>query len=400
LKKEQMHSLVPVRRCVVTVGLVFAGLFALAPAALARGGHDARMYFVSPRGSDGNPCSAWAPCATIGHAVSLAADGDTVVVKRGTYNEDVTIAVGLTLRGVGKPTIDATGLDNGLFITGVDATVEGFTVENATFEGILVRNTHGVTIRGNVVRGNDQGIFLPPEEQTGECAAAGGIPGDCGEGIHLWAVTNSRVAHNWVANNAGGILLTDETGPTAFNLINDNTVVDNKYDCGITIAGHNPTAAPGGVPDPATAGIYSNIVTHNRADGNGVPGEGAGILIAGAGPGTAVYDNQVVANEASGNGLAGFTLHSHTPGQDLNGNVIVGNRFSNDNLDGDFDFSPATDGQTTGIFLASATPLTGTVVQGNVIHNVYYGIWTLNVPPIPVSANHFANNVTVPVYQQ
>jgi putative cofactor-binding repeat protein len=395
-----MGSSGTVRCLVVTVGVAVAGLFAVAPPAMARGGHDAGMYFVSPRGSDGNPCRAWAPCATIGHAVSLAADGDTVVVKRGTYNEDVTIAVGLRLQGVGNPTIDATGLDNGIVVTGADATVEGFTVENATFEGILVRNTHGVTIRGNVVKGNDQGIFLPPEEQTGECAAAGPVPGDCGEGIHLWAVTNSRVAHNWVGNNAGGILLTDETGPTAFNLINDNTVVDNKYDCGITIAGHNPGAAPGGVPAPDVAGIYSNIVAHNRADGNGVLGEGAGILIAGAGPGTAVYDNQVVGNEGSGNGLAGLTLHSHTPGQDLNGNVIMGNRFSNDNLDGDFDFDPYTDGQTTGILLASATPLTGTVVQGNVIRNVYYGIWTLNLPPIPVSANHFANDVTTPVYQQ
>ena len=208
------------------------------------------------------------------------------------------------------------------------------------------------------------------------------------------------MANNWVGNNAGGILLTDETGPTAFNLINGNTVVDNQYDCGITIAGHNPAAAPGGVPDPATAGIYSNIVTHNRADGNGVLGEGAGILIAGGPPGTAVYDNQIVGNEASGNGLAGFTLHSHAPFQDLNGNMIVGNRFSNDNLDGDFDFSPVVDGQTTGIFLASATPLTGTVVQGNIIRDVYCGIFTLNVPTIPVNANHFGNNVTVPVFQQ
>jgi parallel beta-helix repeat protein len=385
-----------------TAGLMAVSALALVftPITATAADGDDGVFFVSPGGSDSNPCTASAPCATIGYAVSLAKDGDTVVVRRGTYKEDVTIAVGLTLRGVGYPTIDASGLDNGLVVTGAGVTVAGFIVENATFEGILVRNTKDVTIRDNVVKGNDQGIFLPPDQQTGECAAAGPIPGDCGEGIHLWAVTRSRVAGNWVRDNAGGILLTDETGPTAFNLINDNTVVDNKYDCGITIAGHNPGAAPGGVPAPATAGIYSNIITHNQADRNGVLGQGAGILIAGGAPGTAVYDNQVVGNEASGNGLAGFTLHSHAPGQDLNGNVIVGNRFSRDNLDGDFDFSPATDGQTTGIFLASATPLTGTVVKGNVIRDVYYGIWTLNVPPIPVSANHFGNNVTVPVFQQ
>lgn len=382
----------------VTLGLCAAALVLLSGVVKAE--DDASTFFVAPGGSDGNGCAASAPCATIGRAVSVAGAGDTVIVKRGTYHEDVAVTIGLRLRGAGNPTIDATGLANGIVVTGAGATVEGFTVENATFEGILVRNTHDVTIRNNVVKGNDQGIFLPPEQQTGECAAVGLIPGDCGEGVHLWSVTNSRVEGNRIAGNAGGILLTDETGPTAFNIVSDNAVVNNPYDCGITIAGHNPAAAPGGVPNPAVGGIYSNIVVHNRADGNGVLGEGAGILLAGGPPGTAVYNNQIVENEASGNGLAGVTLHSHAPGQNLTGNMIVGNRLSDDNLDGDFDFSPVTDGQTTGIFLASATPLTGTVVKGNVIRNVYYGIFTLNVPPIPVGANVFASDVTVPVSQQ
>ncbi|TAM52201.1 MAG: DUF1565 domain-containing protein [Acidobacteria bacterium] len=376
---------------------------ALTPAVGMADDGDGHTFFVSRKGSDGNPCSESAPCATIGRAVSMAGNGDTVMVGRGTYHEDVAISVGLTLRGAGRPTIDASGMDNGIVISGdgaAGARVMGFTVKNATFEGILVRQTHGVTIRDNVAEANDQGIFLPPAQQTGECLAAGPIPGDCGEGIHLWSVTNSRVEENWVGNNAGGILLTDESGPTAFNIIDGNVVVDNTYDCGITIAGHNPGAAPGGNPQPATAGIYGNTVSRNRADRNGVAGEGAGILIAGGAPGTAVYDNQIVGNEASGNGLAGFTLHSHAPGQDLNGNVIAWNRFSHDNLDGDTDFSQATDSQTTGIFLASAAPLSGTVVLGNEIRNVYYGIFTLHVPPIPVGANHFGNGVTVPVLQQ
>ncbi len=383
--------------------LACALVFALTPAIGMADDDAGHTFFVSRHGSDGNPCSESAPCATIGHAVSMAGNGDTVVVGRGTYHEDVAISVGLTLRGAGRPTIDASGMDNGIVIGGdgaAGARVMGFTGKNATFEGILVRQTYGVTIRDNVAEANDQGIFLPPAQQTDECLAAGPIPGDCGEGIHLWSVTNSRVEENWVGNNAGGILLTDESGPTAFNIIDGNVVVDNKYDCGITIAGHNPGGAPGGVPQPAAAGIYGNTVSRNRADRNGVAGEGAGILIAGGAPGTAVYDNQIVENEASGNGLAGFTLHSHAPGQDLNGNVIAWNFFSSDNLDGDFDFSPVTDSQTTGILLASAAPLAGTVVVGNEIRNVYYGIFTLHVPPIAVSANHFGNGVTVPVMQQ
>ena len=47
-----------------------------------------------------------------------------------------------------------------------------------------------------------------------ECQAAGEVPGDCGEGIHLMSVADSTVAGNYVTGNSGGILLTDEFGPT------------------------------------------------------------------------------------------------------------------------------------------------------------------------------------------
>jgi hypothetical protein len=35
------------------------------------------------------------------------------------------------------------------------------------------------------------------------------------------------------------MLLTDETGPTHGNLIEDNIVTGNQYDCAITVPGHN-----------------------------------------------------------------------------------------------------------------------------------------------------------------
>ena len=79
-----------------------------------------------------------------------------------------------------------------------------------------------MTISSNVVRNNDQGGNATTK--TGECAPAGQIPGDCGEGLHLMSVTNSHVVGNTVSNNAGGILLTDEAGPTARNVISRNTV--------------------------------------------------------------------------------------------------------------------------------------------------------------------------------
>jgi hypothetical protein len=44
--------------------------------------------------------------------------------------------------------------------------------------------------------------------------------------------------------------------------------------------GHNPKAAPGGVPAPRTAGVYDNDITGNDITGNGTAGQGAGVVLA------------------------------------------------------------------------------------------------------------------------
>ncbi len=367
---------------------------ALPSGALAR----QRAFYVSPHGSDSQNCTRRQPCKTIGHAVSAAPSRSTVIVRRGAYTEQVKIDKRLRLIGVHRPVIDATGQTNGILISGEGAArsvVRGFVVERADQEGILAMNTRRVTIRSNIVRQNDLGAAAP--QPTGECAPQGEVPGDCGEGVHLMSVTRSRVLGNRVTKNAGGILLTDEFGPTAHNVVSRNRVYRNPYDCGITIAGHNDKAVQSGTPMPKVAGIYKNTITRNLSDANGLRGEGAGILLATAGPGTAVYSNLIMANTANGNNLSGITLHSHAPGDYLNHNRIIKNLVRNDNLGGDPD---AGDTDTTGILVFSAvSPLRGTVVRGNVIRDVHFGIWTQNVPTIQERANHF-RNVSVPVFQK
>jgi nitrous oxidase accessory protein NosD len=368
----------------------------------------AKTLYVSPTGHDRGACTSKQPCKKISFAIAKARRGDTVKVAKGAYREDVTVARGIKLIGVGTPVIKAVGA-NGILITGAKArgaVVDGFAVQHALNEGILALQTSDVTIEHNVVRLNDQGVKAA--NPTGECKAAGQVPGDCGEGLHLMTVTHSTVTGNTVEDNLGGILLTDEFGPTAHNEISLNTVLRNVADCGITIAGHNPHAAsvPSGTPNPSAGGIYDNKILANVANGNGVKGEGAGILLAGGAPGTAVYSNLVQANIANGNGLGGLTLHSHAPGQDLNGNRIINNSFSHDAVAGNGGPGKPGDSdaglkQTAGIVLFSAfTKLKGTVVQGNRLSNEYYGIWTQNVPTIKKSQNKFAKSVTVPIFQQ
>jgi Periplasmic copper-binding protein (NosD) len=325
---------------------------------------------------------------TVGAAVSAAASGATIIVCPGTYPGGVVVSTTVSVVGLGHPVINATGDDNGVQVLASGSRIQGLTVENATGEGILVGSetphsapVSDVTVSGNTVKHNDQGS---PTSSYIQCQPANGVPGDCGEGIHLVNTFDSTVIGNTSTGNSGGILLSDDTGQTYGNLIEFNNVYNNLFDCGITVAGHTPAFFGGGV--------HNNKILGNRVTGNGVEGQGGGVLLATAVPeinnvpnsGGAVYDNLVEGNYLAGNGLGGVTLHSHAPGENLNGNTIIGNVIGMNNLDPDQDFvgfgSQFFDGKPTGVILAAASNVSITVAR-NVIANNVIGIWVGEVLP-------------------
>lgn len=167
-----------------------------------------------------------------------------------------------------------------------------------------------------------------------------------------------------VQNNAGGILLSDDTGANHDNLLSGNIVQNNPYDCGITIALHHF--------DPATLnpnfGVYHNTIAGNTSSANGLlTGEGAGVGLFTGPPGAQTYGNVVIGNILVGNGLPGVSMHSHVFNQNLNDNLIVGNQISGNGPDSD----PGTT-VPTGIVVFSddegnAAPINGTVILQNVI---------------------------------
>ena len=326
----------------VTLLVGAAGLAAgVVPAAAAMSPH---TVYVAPHGTAqaADVSCQSAAFDTIQSAVAAVAPGGTVHVCGGTYREDVALSKPVALLGQRHAVINAAGKVNGVLVTAPYVLVTGFTVTGATGEGILVDAASHVTIEGNIVTANDRGGIPagPVPNSYPACQAAGGVPGDCGEGIHLMGSSYSTVAANVVTGNTGGILLSDETGPTAHNRIIANVSAGNLFDCGITVVGHNPKAAPGGVPAPSVARVYDNHVAGNSTQGHGIKGEGAGVVLATALPGGAVYGNTVEHNTINGNGLSGVTVHSHVTGQFMNGNVVTENLIGVNNLGGDKDFAP------------------------------------------------------------
>jgi len=414
-------------RKAILASTTLAVTIAVGAASASAAGPGSRTLWASPNGAH-RLCLRAAPCS-LSTAVALADRGDTVFALPGVYDGGVVLAKRVFLRG-DDATIDAASSPTGTGVQitgpgGSGSSVEGFVIEDARFEGILVgtppvapSTTNGtaagagvpvtaVRIADNVLSGDGTGFG----SDAGECFSTPAAPGDCGETIHLVSVTRSLVQDNVVAGNVGGILLTDEFGPTSGNVIRNNVSIDNTHDCGITLAGHSSAAV-----DPATsrptgaAGVFHNLIEGNVSDDNGVAGQGAGIVLGGGAPDTGVYDNVLRGNTATGNGLSGIAIHQHFAG-DLDGNRIEDNRLSDDNLDGDDDFSPA-DAQTTGILVASGPlpglslpasqapgPITGTVIRGNRIGGVAVGIWTLGVDPAQtvIGGNAFAPGVLTPV---
>jgi nitrous oxidase accessory protein NosD len=403
--------------------LVVGALVAQAGAASAvTTGHAGyqKVFYVSPQASafSADRSCRSAAFATIQSAVDAAGPGSTVVVCPGIYHEQVVISEPLSLQGL-HATIDEDGVTPALRVTvpGIGPETifagvvilssrvqfSGFTVEHAEGEGILAAglggDISGISITDSAVVHNDLG-FGVATAQYFECQQGG----DCGEGVHFTGVAYSTISGDLIADNSGGTLLSDDTGPTHDNLVAGNVVTGNSTDCGITLPGHNPNALSAtGQPQPAVAGVYRNVIRDNVVTDNGVAGEGAGVLFANEMAGTASYDNLVTGNYIAGNGLSGVTFHAHiiAPGafEDLSGNKVIGNVIGTNNVDGDTLDSPASpeDLATTGILVYSGgTPVTVTIAFNHISGNAI-GIWLSKaVTAFALPTNTFTN-VTTPV---
>ena len=341
------------------------------------------------------PSGAGGCFKTISAAVAAGSPNDIIKVGAGTYKEEVTIGISLSVIGAGAEAsvIDATGLAHGVFVDGLtksglnNVTIAGFTVKNALYEGILVVSASDVTIRDNHIVDNDKSSglsftgaptgCLSPDGKTlqpGSGIYENDETGDCGGALHLVGAVNSIVSGNLVTGNADGLLISDETGESRSNLVVHNIFKDNPLECGIVLASHPPMGhtAP---PFAPHFGVDHNTVVENVSSNNGVKigGAGAGVFSDGMGTGS-VTGNVFIRNKLTGNGLGGFALHTHVgpafglPADNMDGNQIVGN-FIAGNLADQAD--TATPGRV-GININSGgggSPVRGTVISHNVIRD-------------------------------
>lgn len=157
-------------------------------------------------------------CATIGEAVQRAAPGDTILVAKGVYREQVQIEKRLVLLGRDWPLLDGEGRDGSVVTVKADSvTVAGFVIHGSgsrifyNDSGLKLFEVRGCLIANNRFLDTNYGIYL--QRATGNMIKANTFYGRAehkteettGDAIHLWNSPNNRIEGNDIQQHRDGI---------------------------------------------------------------------------------------------------------------------------------------------------------------------------------------------------
>lgn len=296
-------------------------------------------YVNGVTGDDGNSCKTKAAaCATIGHAISLAASGDTVQIAASTYQENLIIPFNLTLNGAKAATtiIDGTNSANVFTVgTGISLALANLTIRNGVgyqggggvdnagtltinksnfyantaLSGGAVLNTGTVTISNSNISGNSPYF-------SGHSAGCGAI-----DNRGPMTITTTTFYTNYANNNStvGGAICNDAALTITGSTFYDNQSQGNYggyggaiYNSGGTLAVTNSTfylnsATTSGGAIYSDGGIVqiSNSTFGINAESSG----GSGGALANAGS-SVMIQNSIVANYGYGGNCSGTITSS------------------------------------------------------------------------------------------
>jgi pectate disaccharide-lyase len=353
-------------------------------------------YYVSPTGSDANPCTHVSPCATPDHAFTIASPGDTVQVAPGTYDygdqaaqftksgtPGKPITIMCATRGACKIQNSVTDNSTVVLLGGSYITFDGFEVTNTSTAGnnlgvyvtnsfvTITHNTihhietdcgdlggggikvaesdsmnsylHNITMDGNLI------YDISYRDGSPSCPAStvqtDGI-------IAQTAGTAIRVTNNIVYHTSGGWGI----------LVGDSNATNNNYDVNSMISNNTifSTAMGGIIVMSGNNTVISNNIVVNT-------GELSGRCGINAPPGIAVtYANNDLWSNAGGNyciewGGSDQRVHPN----DISVDPALGTTFINWKRDGSGDYheragSPTIDAGNSTLALPPASDFDGT----------------------------------------
>ena len=291
-------------------------------------------YVNGVTGDDGNNCKTKSTaCATIGHAISLAASGDTIQIAAATYQENLSIPVNLTLNGAKAATtiVDGTNTANVFTVgAGISLTLSNLTIKNGVgysggggvdnsgtltvnksnfytntaLSGGAILNTGTATISNTTFSGNSPYFF-------GHSASCGAI-----DNRSTMTITSTTFYNNYANNNStsGGAICNGGTLTITGSTFNTNSSQGNNGGYGgaiYTYAGTlSVTNSTFYLNSATTSGgaIYSQggtVQISNSTFGINAENIGGGGALANAGS-AFFMQNSIVANSGNGGNCAGI----------------------------------------------------------------------------------------------
>jgi hypothetical protein len=260
--------------CLLVIALLLA-------ASMARA--SATWYVDAANGNDTNDChSPASACRTIGHAISLASSGDSIVLAAATYAENLTLKFSINIFGSSATTtiIDGGRHSSVLWIssTGANVRLSNLTIQNGLApSGGGIYNTGILTINQSTLSGN--------EAFSRNLAYGGGIVNSGTVTINN-STLSGNIAQCGFTGCAGGGGAIENYGRLT---INNSTISGNSAST------HYSRARGGAIANGGTVEINNSTLSGNATS---LFGQGGGIYNSG----TAMIQNSILANSgASGN---------------------------------------------------------------------------------------------------
>jgi hypothetical protein len=264
-------------------------------------------YVDGVHGKNQNDCeSPQHACKTIGHAISLAHSGDSIMVAAATYTENLTISFSLRIVGSGAVTTIIDGGGNGTVVrisrSRAHVILSKLTIQNGVASnGGGIYNNGTLTVNYGAVSGN-------------EAVSSGSF--DYGGGIYnngTMTVSNSslsgnrsRVGGGGIYNNGGKVRISNSTlsGNAGFSgggiqnnggtlAINNSTLSKN-----VALTLFHLPGLGGGI----LSGGGMLRISNSTLSGNSAPRDGGGISASNT---TTTLQNIIVANSTSGGNCYG-----------------------------------------------------------------------------------------------
>jgi parallel beta-helix repeat protein len=358
--------------------LIFTALFVML-AFLTVGCASATTHYVNPG-------------ELIQDAVDAASDGDTIIVRDGTYIENVDVNKRLTIKsenGSENCVIQSENPNDHVFeVTADYVNISGFTVANSYYSCIYLDSVEHSTISNNNISNSTDGSGIELEYCHDISIYDNSISSNYYDGIFMFDTYNNTIANNTLlSNHHNGIWMENSTNNTISNNIasmNDHNGIGMR-DCSYTNITGNTLLAN------SYHGIYmkdshQNTISNNNAS-HSIVWNGMALQNCSY---TTITGNMLVSNNRSGIRMENSTKNIISNNNAFNNSWGISLHYSiNNRLVSNIASSNKGDEKGDGINLFSS--YNNIVSDNNASGNIDTGIQVMNSSDGNVVTNNIAN---------